>query len=59
VFQTSGVADEDYVAGLDVVFKSLTAPMMQIAENAGIDGEVCGGCARASLSRACSLQRSP
>jgi len=38
--QTSGVADEDYVAGLDVVFKSLTAPMMQIAENAGIDGQV-------------------
>jgi len=32
--------DEDYFAGVDIVFKCLTAPMMQIAENAGIDGEV-------------------
>jgi len=44
--QTSGEADEDYVAGLDVVFKSLTAPMMQIAANAGIDGEVRKGVPR-------------
>jgi len=44
--QTSGEADEDYVAGLDVVFKSLTAPMMQIAANAGIDGEVRKGVLR-------------
>jgi chaperonin GroEL len=33
-------ADEDFKAGVDIVFKCLTAPMMQIAENAGIDGEV-------------------
>jgi len=32
--------DEDYFSGVDIVFKCLTAPMMQIAENAGIDGEV-------------------
>jgi chaperonin GroEL (HSP60 family) len=31
---------EDYVAGVDIVFKSLTAPMAQIAENAGVDGAV-------------------
>jgi hypothetical protein len=33
--------DEDYLAGIDIVFKCLAAPMMQIAENAGVDGEVC------------------
>ena len=32
--------DDDYRAGLDIVIKSLTAPMMQIALNAGMDGEV-------------------
>lgn len=32
--------DDDYRAGLDIVIKSLGAPMMQIALNAGMDGEV-------------------
>jgi chaperonin GroEL len=31
---------EDYAAGVDIVFKSLTAPMNQISENAGVDGAV-------------------
>ena len=32
--------DEDFKTGVDIVFKCLTAPMMQIAENAGIDGSL-------------------
>lgn len=32
--------DEDFVAGVDIVFKCLPAPMMQIAENAGVDGSL-------------------
>lgn len=32
--------DEDFVAGVDIVFKSLPAPMMQIAQNAGVDGSL-------------------
>ena len=27
--------DEDFIMGIDIVFKCLSAPMMQIAENAG------------------------
>lgn len=32
--------DDDEKAGADIVFRSLSAPMMQIAENAGIDGGI-------------------
>jgi len=32
--------DEDFIMGIDIVFKCLSAPMMQIAENAGIDGSL-------------------
>lgn len=34
------IEDDDEKAGADIVFRSLPAPVMQIAENAGIDGGI-------------------
>ncbi|KAJ8610856.1 hypothetical protein CTAYLR_009127 [Chrysophaeum taylorii] len=34
------IEDEDEKRGVDIVFKALAAPMRQIAENCGLDGEV-------------------
>ncbi|TFJ86581.1 hypothetical protein NSK_002238 [Nannochloropsis salina CCMP1776] len=36
----AGMDDDDEKAGADIVFRSLSAPVMQIAENAGIDGGI-------------------
>jgi len=36
----AGMDDDDEKAGADIVFRSLSAPVMQIAQNAGIDGGI-------------------
>ncbi len=36
----AGMEDDDEKAGADIVFRSLSAPVMQIAANAGIDGGI-------------------
>jgi len=38
--KTAVGTNEDELRGADIVLRSLTAPMRQIAENAGLDGEV-------------------
>jgi len=36
----AGMDDDDEKAGADIVFRSLSAPVMQIAQNAGVDGGI-------------------